>query len=96
MKVNGGDVEILWNKLPDNLDELQKKRKIDSLLRPLRKRGKILNKSNGPKSTWKLANDELLLLIIVIYYLLFIGNHDAVILQPSIDSRRALINNIKC
>lgn len=46
---------LLWNKLPENLTETQKKNKVDVLLRSLRESGLIKNQVKGNKSVWSLA-----------------------------------------
>lgn len=47
--------QLLWNVLPDQLTDNQKKNKIDYLLRLLHKRGDIKNVTNGSKSEWSLV-----------------------------------------
>ena len=50
-------VRLLWDVLPDQLDDKQKEYKINNLLRKLRKEGKISNTTiAGNKSTWALVN----------------------------------------
>ena len=50
-------VHLLWDVLPDQLDDKQKEYKINNLLRKLRKEGKISNTTiAGNKSTWALVN----------------------------------------
>lgn len=44
--------KLLWNLLPDLLDEKQKKDKITNLLTKLKKLKKIRNESKGPNSDW--------------------------------------------
>lgn len=44
--------ELLWNKLPDWMDDKQKKIKINNLLAELRKGGRIKNTGNDAKPTW--------------------------------------------
>src|SRR5690606_23313899 len=46
--------ELLWNKLPDWMDEKQKKTKINNLLSQLRKKGKIENTGTFKMSNWVL------------------------------------------
>ncbi len=51
-------VRLLWDVLPDQMDEIQRKYKIDNLLRKLREKGKIRNTTiGGNKSTWALVNE---------------------------------------
>ena len=50
-------VRLLWDVLPDQLDDKQKEYKINNILRKLRKEGKISNITiAGNKSTWALVN----------------------------------------
>ena len=50
-------VRLLWDVLPDQLDDKQKEYKKNNLLRKLRKEGKISNTTiAGNKSTWALVN----------------------------------------
>jgi ATP-dependent DNA helicase RecG len=44
--------ELLWEKLPDILSDIQKKNKITNLLTRLRTSGKIVNKGNDKYSEW--------------------------------------------
>lgn len=46
--------ELLWNKLPDWMDEKQKKIKINNLLSELRRNGKIENKGTLKMPKWVL------------------------------------------
>ena len=47
---------LLWDVLPDQLDDKQKEYKINNILRKLRKEGKISNTTiAGNKSTWALV-----------------------------------------
>ena len=48
--------ELLWNKLPEWMDEKQKKIKINNLLSELRKKNKIENKGTFTKSKWVLVD----------------------------------------
>lgn len=49
--------ELLWNKLPDWMDDQQRKRKISNLLSELRSNGKITNaEASYLKSRWVLAH----------------------------------------
>lgn len=48
-------VRLLWDVLPDQLDDNQKNTKIYNVLRRLRESGEIVNKTTGNKSTWSLA-----------------------------------------
>jgi ATP-dependent DNA helicase RecG len=47
--------ELLWNKLPDWMDDKQRKSKITNLLTELRKGNKVKNEGNDTKSKWVLA-----------------------------------------
>lgn len=49
-------VRLLWDVLPDQLNDQQKKYKIDNLLRRLRAAGKIMNWTKGNVSYWSLVN----------------------------------------
>jgi ATP-dependent DNA helicase RecG len=46
--------ELLWNKLPEWMDEKQKKIKITNLLAELRSIGKIRNDGSDTKPKWVL------------------------------------------
>lgn len=46
--------KLLWKKLPDILNEDQKRSKIGNLLTKLRKQDKIMNRSRGIHSEWYL------------------------------------------
>jgi len=46
--------ELLWNKLPDWMNDKQKKIKINNLLSELRKKGKIKNNGSDKKPKWVL------------------------------------------
>jgi len=48
--------ELLWNKLPEWMDEKQKKIKINNLLSELRRKGKIKNKGSDARSKWVFNN----------------------------------------
>ena len=48
-------VRLLWDVLPDQLDDKQKMNKIDNLLRRLRINGKITNSTQGNVSSWSLV-----------------------------------------
>lgn len=50
--------ELLWKKLPDWMDEKQKKIKINNLLSELRKKGKIENKGTFKMPKWVLISLE--------------------------------------
>jgi len=50
--------ELLWNKLPDWMDEKQKKTKINNLLSQLRKKGKIENTGTFKMSNWVLIKEK--------------------------------------
>lgn len=52
-----GDVDtLLWNKLPDWMDDKQKKTKVNHLLSELRKKGKIKNLGSLAKPKWQIHN----------------------------------------
>ena len=46
---------LLWDLLPDQLDDKQKNTKVYNILRKLRESGKIVNQTVGSKSIWSLA-----------------------------------------
>ena len=48
-------VRLLWDVLPDQLDDNQKMNKIDYLLKRLRRNGDIHNETNGNVSSWSLV-----------------------------------------
>ena len=48
-------VRLLWDVLPDQLEDKQKMNKIDNLLRRLRINGKITNTTQGNASSWSLV-----------------------------------------
>ena len=48
-------VRLLWDILPDQLDDKQKNTKIYNILRKLRESGKVINRTIGNKSLWSLA-----------------------------------------
>lgn len=48
-------VRLLWDVLPDQLDDKQKMNKIEYLLKQLRLRGEIENQSKGKESIWMLG-----------------------------------------
>jgi ATP-dependent DNA helicase RecG len=48
--------ELLWTKLPDWMDEAQKKTKINNLISEARRSGKITNKGSLSKPEWVLIN----------------------------------------
>lgn len=48
--------ELLWKKLPEWMDEKQKKIKINNLLSELRRKGKIKNKGSDARSKWVFNN----------------------------------------
>jgi len=53
--VSRNDIDkLLWNKLPDILDEKQKKNKITNLIKELRMKGKIINNGNDSQPIWEL------------------------------------------
>jgi ATP-dependent DNA helicase RecG len=51
-----GDIdELLWKKLPDWMDDKQKKIKINNLLSEMRKKNRIVNEGTDTKSKWVLV-----------------------------------------
>ncbi len=48
--------DLLWNKLPELLSDIQKETKISNILRELRQEGKIINVGNDAKPNWKSAH----------------------------------------
>ena len=50
--------ELLWNKLPEWMDEQQKKHKINNLLSELRRKNKIENKGTFKMSKWILIKEQ--------------------------------------
>lgn len=48
--------ELLWKKLPEWMDDKQKKIKINNLLAELRKKNKIRNDGSDAKSKWVLIH----------------------------------------
>lgn len=50
--------ELLWTKLPEWMDEHQKKVKINNLLSEMRKKGLIRNVGNDAKPKWELNKEE--------------------------------------
>ena len=48
-------VHLLWDVLPDQLDDKQKNNKLDYLLKRLRKAGKIWTERNEVTSVWHLT-----------------------------------------
>lgn len=52
-------VNLLWNVLPDQLNDKQREYKINNILRKLRLEGLICNTTlAGNKSTWALVNNQ--------------------------------------
>lgn len=49
---------LLWDVLPDQLDDKQKDNKLDYLLKRLRKAGKIWTERNEVTSIWHLTENE--------------------------------------
>lgn len=47
---------LLWNALPDMLNDGQKQNKIKNMLARMKRQGKISNVSNGPNSEWRIAD----------------------------------------
>lgn len=52
--------ELLWKKLPDWMDDKQKKIKINNLLSELRKTEKIINRGSNKKPVWEIINKLLI------------------------------------
>ena len=52
-------VRLLWDVLPDQLDDKQKGNKLDYLLKRLRKAGKIWTERNEVTSVWHLTEKQL-------------------------------------
>lgn len=52
--------ELLWKKLPDWMDEKQKKIKINNLLSEMRKKNRIVNVGSDTQSKWVIisANND--------------------------------------
>lgn len=50
--------ELLWNKLPDVMDDKQKRYKVGNLLGELRKKGVIWNKGSMKNSLWVLVKES--------------------------------------
>jgi ATP-dependent DNA helicase RecG len=50
--------ELLWDKLPDNMDDETKKIKIGNLISDLRIKDLITNNGTNPKPIWKLKKDS--------------------------------------
>jgi ATP-dependent DNA helicase RecG len=50
--------QLLWTKLPDWMNEKQKKKKINNLLSELRTKGEIKNTGNDAKPKWVLVNSN--------------------------------------
>ena len=48
-------MRLLWDLLPDQLEDKQKINKIDYLLKRLRMAGKIINETKGSDSVWSLG-----------------------------------------
>jgi ATP-dependent DNA helicase RecG len=48
--------ELLWNKLPEWMDEKQRKAKVGNLLSELRRHGKIVNQGSDGQPSWALLN----------------------------------------
>ena len=46
--------ELLWNKLPDWMEDSQKKVKINNIISQMRKKGRMQNEGNFPKPKWTL------------------------------------------
>ena len=51
--------ELLWKKLPEWMDEKQKKIKINNLISELRKKGRIRNDGNDAKPKWVLISKQI-------------------------------------
>jgi ATP-dependent DNA helicase RecG len=50
--------ELLWNKLPDWMDDKQRRNKVGNLIGELRRREKILNKGSYARPCWALVNSR--------------------------------------
>lgn len=50
--------ELLWNKLPEWMDEKQKKIKINNLLSEMRKKKRIINEGTDTKPNWMLVSSN--------------------------------------
>ncbi len=50
--------ELLWTKLPEWMDDYQKKIKVNNLLSEMSKKGQIKNEDNDTKPQWKLNKDK--------------------------------------
>ncbi|MGC4406232.1 RNA-binding domain-containing protein [Methyloversatilis sp. MC4-4] len=50
--------ELLWNKLPEWMDEKQRKAKVGNLLSELRRHGKIVNQGSDGQPSWALLNSS--------------------------------------
>jgi len=48
--------ELLWNKLPDWMDDTKKKHRVTNLMTECRRRGKIVNEGSDTQSKWVLLN----------------------------------------
>ncbi|WP_176141054.1 hypothetical protein [Sphingobacterium nematocida] len=48
--------ELLWNKLPDRMTDVQRKKKIENLIMELRRQNKIINKGTRKSSSWELLS----------------------------------------
>jgi len=48
--------ELLWNKLPDWMDDKQRKIKVGNLIAELRRANKIANKGSDTRPSWALIN----------------------------------------
>lgn len=51
--------ELLWNKLPDWMDDKQRKIKVNNLISECRRNGKIINSGSDAQSKWILLNTNL-------------------------------------
>jgi ATP-dependent DNA helicase RecG len=50
--------ELLWNKLPDWMDDRQRKVKVGNLMAELRRANKIANKGSDTRPAWSLVKAE--------------------------------------
>jgi ATP-dependent DNA helicase RecG len=50
--------ELLWNKLPDWMNDKQRKTKISNLLAELRKTGQIQNSGSDKRPVWRKMRDN--------------------------------------
>jgi ATP-dependent DNA helicase RecG len=51
--------ELLWNKLPDWMDDKQRRIKVGNLIAELRRRQIIVNQGSDTRPAWALVSPEL-------------------------------------